>query len=68
MLQAGGETLLSEIHKLIISVSNEEELPHQWKEFIVLPIYKTGIKLTVIIIVVYCSYQFHTTFYPISFS
>jgi hypothetical protein len=31
LIQAGGEILLSEIHKLINSVWNKEELPHQWK-------------------------------------
>jgi hypothetical protein len=38
LLQAGGETLLSEIHKLINSIWNKEELPDQWKEYIILPI------------------------------
>jgi hypothetical protein len=40
MIQAGEETLHSEI-KLIW---NKEELPHQWKESIVAPIYKKGDK------------------------
>jgi hypothetical protein len=31
LIKAGGETLYSEIHKLICSVWNEEELPQQWK-------------------------------------
>jgi len=30
LIQAGGNTLCSEIHKLIISISNKEELPQQW--------------------------------------
>jgi hypothetical protein len=30
LIQAGGEILLSEIHKLIIPICNEEELPDQW--------------------------------------
>jgi hypothetical protein len=38
--QAGGETLRSEIHKLIKFIRNKEELPHQWKESIVVPIHK----------------------------
>jgi hypothetical protein len=49
-IQAGGETL-SAIHKLINSVLNKEELPDQWKESITVPITKSVIKLTVIIIV-----------------
>jgi hypothetical protein len=32
LIQAGGETLRSEIHNLIKLISNKEELPHQWKE------------------------------------
>jgi hypothetical protein len=40
LVQAGGETLLSAIHKLINSVSNEEELPDQWKESIIVPVRK----------------------------
>jgi hypothetical protein len=40
LIQAGGETLHSEIHKLIKLISNKEELPHQWKESIVVPIHK----------------------------
>jgi hypothetical protein len=44
LIQAGGETLCSEIHKLIKLIWNKEELPHQWKESIVLPIHKKGDK------------------------
>jgi hypothetical protein len=32
MIQAGGNILRSEIHKLINSIFNKEELPQQWKE------------------------------------
>jgi hypothetical protein len=34
----------SEIHKLIMLIWNKEELPHQWKESIVVPIHKKGDK------------------------
>jgi hypothetical protein len=44
LIQAGGETLLPVIHKLINSVRNKEELPDQWKESIFVPIYKKGDK------------------------
>jgi hypothetical protein len=44
LIQAGGETLHSEIHKLIMLIWNKEELPHQWKESIVVPIHKKGDK------------------------
>jgi hypothetical protein len=42
--QAGGEILLSAIHKLINCVWNKEELPVQWKESIIVPIHKKGDK------------------------
>jgi hypothetical protein len=32
LIQAGGEMLLSAIHKLIHSIWNKEELPDQWKK------------------------------------
>jgi hypothetical protein len=40
LIQAGGEMLLSAVHKLINSVCNKEELPDQWKESIIVPIHK----------------------------
>jgi hypothetical protein len=54
LIQAGGEMLLSQIHKLVNSVSNKEELS-QWKESIITLIYKK-IKLTAVIIVRYHCY------------
>jgi hypothetical protein len=44
LIQAGKETLRSEIHSLIKLISNKEELPYQWKESIVVPIHKKGEK------------------------
>jgi hypothetical protein len=44
LIQAGGEILLSAIHKLINSVWNKEELPDQWKESTIVPIHKKGDK------------------------
>jgi hypothetical protein len=43
-IQAGGEILFSEIHELIISTSNREELRDQWKESIIVPIHRKGDK------------------------
>jgi hypothetical protein len=63
LFQAGGETLVSVIHKLIISVWNKEKLPDQWKESITVPVPKRGKKLTAIIIMGYGCYQLRTTFY-----
>jgi hypothetical protein len=42
LIKAGGETLYSDIHRLICSIWNKEELPQQWKESIIVPIYKKG--------------------------
>jgi hypothetical protein len=44
LIKAGGSKISSEIHKLIISILNKEELPDQWKESIVVPVYKKGDK------------------------
>jgi sorting nexin-29 len=39
-----GEILHSEMHKLVMLIWNKEELPHQWKESIVVPIHIKGDK------------------------
>jgi hypothetical protein len=44
LLQAGGDILRSEIHKLINSIWNKEELHDEWKESIIVPIHKKGDK------------------------
>jgi hypothetical protein len=66
LIKAGGEMLCSEIHKLICSIWNKEELPQQWKEFIIVPIHKKGDK-TVITIKESPSYHLPTKFYLITF-
>jgi hypothetical protein len=66
MIKAGGETLCSEIHRLICSIWNKEELPQQWKLFVIVPIHKKGDK-TVIITEESPSYQLPTKFYPTFF-
>jgi hypothetical protein len=42
LIQSGGETLQSEIHKFINSIWSKEELPDHWKQSITVPIYKKG--------------------------
>jgi hypothetical protein len=44
LIKAGGWVILSEIHKLINSVWNKEELPEEWKESVIVLIYKKGDK------------------------
>jgi hypothetical protein len=43
LIKAGGRTIRSEIHELI-SLWNKEELPEEWKESIMVPIYKKDTK------------------------
>ena len=40
LIKTGGRTIHYENHKLIISIWNKEELPEDWKESIIVPIYK----------------------------
>jgi len=40
LIKSGGKTIHCEIHKLITSIWNREELPEEWKESIILPNYK----------------------------
>ena len=40
MIQAGCRTICSDIHKLINSIWDKEELPQEWKELIIVPIYE----------------------------
>jgi hypothetical protein len=42
LIKTGGETLYSEIHRLICCIWNKEELPQQWKESIIVPIHEKG--------------------------
>jgi hypothetical protein len=44
VIQAGGNTLCSEIHKPIKSIWNKKEMPQQWKASIIVPIYKKNDK------------------------
>jgi len=42
LIETGGTTIRYEIHELIISILNKEEYPEEWKESIILRIYKNG--------------------------
>jgi hypothetical protein len=42
LIMAGGRTFRYEIHKLIISFWNDEELPVDWEDSVIVPTYKEG--------------------------
>jgi hypothetical protein len=44
LIQAGDETIQPEICKFIDSIWNKDELPDQWKESIIVLVYKKGDK------------------------
>jgi hypothetical protein len=44
LVQARAEKLRSDIHEFVKLIWNKEEMPHQWKESIVVPIHKRGDK------------------------
>jgi hypothetical protein len=44
LIQGGDEILLCEIHKLINSVWNKQELCNQWKESVIVPLHKKSDK------------------------
>jgi len=44
LIKAGGRTICCVIHKFIISIWNKEELPEEWKESIIVSVYKKGDK------------------------
>ena len=68
LIKAGGRTIYLEIHKLITSIWKKEKLPEEWKESIIVPIHKKGVKQIVIIIGAYHFCQPLTKFYPTSCS
>jgi hypothetical protein len=44
LIKARGRTICLEIHKLVTSIWKKEELPGEWKESIIVPIYSKGDK------------------------
>ena len=44
LIKEGGRTIRYQIHKLIVSIWNKEELPEDWKESIIVLIHKKGDK------------------------
>ena len=66
LVKAGGRTICLEIHKLITSIWKNKELPEEWKESIIVPIHKKGVKEIAITIEAYQFCQPLTKFYPTS--
>jgi hypothetical protein len=60
LIKARGRTICSEIHKLINSVWNKEELPERWQELIIAHTYKEGDKTEA-----YHFCQLYTKFHPV---
>jgi hypothetical protein len=67
-IKAGGRTISCEIHKLIILIWNKEEVPEEWKESIIVPIYKKGDKTDCFNYRRISLCQLRTKFYPTSCS
>ena len=44
LIKAGGSKICCEIPKHIHSIWNKEDLPEQWQEAIIVPVYKKGDK------------------------
>ena len=44
LIKIGHRAIRYEIHKLIISIWNEDELPEEWKESVIVPTFKKGDK------------------------
>jgi len=68
LIKSGVRTIRCAIHKLIIAIWNKKELSEEWKESIIVPIHKKGIKQTVTTIEAYHFCQLRTKFCPISCS
>jgi len=45
LIEAGGRTICYQIHKLIIYICNKEELPEEWKQSVIISIYRKDDKI-----------------------
>ena len=68
LIKEGGRTIYYQIHKLIVSIWNKEELREEWKESIIVPIHKKGDKTDCNNYKAYHFCQLRTKYCPTSFS
>ncbi|KAJ4430447.1 hypothetical protein ANN_22663 [Periplaneta americana] len=59
-MQEGGSALYSEIYKLVLAIWEKEIVPEQWKESLIVPIFKKGTKPTVIAYVTFVRRWYHS--------
>ena len=45
LIKSGGEKLREKIHRLLSLIWKQETLPNEWKESVIIPIYKKGDKM-----------------------
>jgi len=64
LIKAGGSKIRGAIHKLTISIWNIEDFPEEWKELIIVPIYKKRNKTDCNNYRAYHFCQLRTKFYP----
>ena len=62
IIKVGDRTICYEIHKLIISIWNKEELPEEWRSQLLYLFIRKVIKQIVVIIGAYHSCQLHKKF------
>jgi hypothetical protein len=68
LIKAGGRTIRCAIHKLMIAIWNNQELPEEWKESIIVPIHKEGNKTDFSNYRGISLFQLGTKFCPTTFS
>jgi hypothetical protein len=66
LIKAGSRKFRSEISKFINSIRNKEEWPNEWKESIIILIYKNGGKTDLVITAAYHFCLLRTELYPTS--
>jgi hypothetical protein len=64
LIKARGRTFCYDSHELVYSAWNKDELPEEWKESIIVPIYRKGDKRIVLLIEAHHFLNLSTIFYP----